>query len=69
MIRLVGGHSRHLVASAKGKDVSYPASVRATSPRTCKGGVRVYNKLTVSFTHRKPSVSGSLKHWTPGCPT
>lgn len=54
---------------AQGKDVSYPASVKATSPRTCKGGVRVYNKLTVNFTHRKPSASGSLKHWTLGCPT
>lgn len=53
---------------AAGKDVSYPVAVKATSPRTCKKGVRVYNKLTVTFTGRKPSNSASLTRWTLGCP-
>jgi hypothetical protein len=53
---------------AAGKDVSYPVSVKATSPRTCKKGVRVYNKLTVTFVGRKPSNSASLTRWTLGCP-
>jgi hypothetical protein len=54
---------------AAGKDVSYPVSVKATSPRTCKKGVRVYNKLTLRFTGRAPKSAGSLKNWTLGCPT
>jgi hypothetical protein len=54
---------------AAGKDVSYPVTVKATSPRTCKKGVRVYNKLTIQFTGRAPKSSSSLKNWTPGCPT
>ena len=54
---------------AQGKDVSYPVSVKATNPRRCKGGVRVYNRVTLQFTGRKPSSSGSLKSWTLGCPT
>jgi hypothetical protein len=54
---------------AAGKDVSYPVSVKATSPRTCKKGVRVYNKLTLKFTGRAPKSAGSLKGWTLGCPT
>ena len=54
---------------AAGKDVSYPVSVKATSPRTCKKGVRVYNKLALQFTGRAPKSAGSLKNWTLGCPT
>jgi len=54
---------------AAGKDVSYPVTVKATSPRTCKKGVRVYNKLTIQFTGRAPKSASSLKNWTPGCPT
>jgi hypothetical protein len=54
---------------AAGKGVSYPVSVKATSPRTCKKGVRVYNKLTLRFTGRAPKSAGSLKNWTLGCPT
>jgi hypothetical protein len=54
---------------AAGKDVSYPISLKATSPRTCKKGVRVYNKLAIQFTGRAPKSAGSLKNWTLGCPT
>jgi hypothetical protein len=54
---------------AAGKDVSYPVTAKATSPRTCKKGVRVYNKLTLQFTGRAPKSASSLKNWTPGCPT
>jgi hypothetical protein len=54
---------------AQGKDVSYPVSLKATSPRTCKKGVRVYNKLAIQFTGRAPKSAGSLKSWTLGCPT
>jgi hypothetical protein len=54
---------------AAGKDVSYPVTVKATSPRTCKKGVRVYNKLTLQFTGRAPKSSSTLKRWTLGCPT
>ncbi len=53
---------------AAGKYVSYPVVVKATSPRTCKKGVRVYNKLAVTFTGHKPSNSASLTRWTLGCP-
>jgi hypothetical protein len=54
---------------AAGRDVSFPVTVKATSPRTCKIGVRVYNKLTLRFTGRAPKSAGSLKNWTLGCPT
>jgi hypothetical protein len=54
---------------AQGKVVRYPVSVKATSPRSCKRGLRVYNKVTLQFTGRKPSSAVSLKNWTLGCPT
>jgi hypothetical protein len=54
---------------ASGRDVSYPVTVQVTSPRTCKQGVRVYNKLTLRFTGRAPKSAGSLTRWTLGCPT
>ncbi len=53
---------------ANGKFVRYPVAVKANDPRTCKAGLRVYNKLTLRFTGRAPSSAGSLKHWTLGCP-
>jgi hypothetical protein len=52
---------------AAGKDVSYQARLKATSPRTCKGGVRVYNKLTLEFLARAPG-PGVPRTWTLGCP-
>lgn len=54
---------------ASGKVVSYPVSVKATGPRSCKGGLRVYNKVTLKFTGRAPKSAGRLKNWTLGCPT
>jgi hypothetical protein len=54
---------------AEGKDVSYPVSVKATSPKTCKGGVRVYGKLALVFTARTPLSISRYKNWTLGCPT
>jgi hypothetical protein len=53
---------------ARGKFVRYPVAVKASDPRTCKAGLRVYNKVTLRFTGRAPSSAGSLKHWTLGCP-
>jgi hypothetical protein len=53
---------------AQGKVVRYPVAVSAIEPRTCRGGVRVYNKVTLRFTGRAPSSSSSLKRWTLGCP-
>jgi hypothetical protein len=54
---------------AQGKDVSYPVKLKATSPRTCKNGLRVYNKLMIQFTGRAPRSASTLKRWTLGCPT
>jgi hypothetical protein len=53
---------------AGGKFVRYTVAVRANNPRTCKGGLRVYGKVTLRFAGRAPSSAGSLKHWTLGCP-
>jgi hypothetical protein len=54
---------------AQGKVVKYPVSVKAGDVRSCKAGLRVYNKLTLTFTGRAPSSSSTLKRWTLGCPT
>jgi hypothetical protein len=54
---------------AEGKDVSYPVSVRASSPKACKGGTRIYSKLALVFTARTPLSISRYKHWTLGCPT
>lgn len=53
---------------AEGKVVRYPVSVKAYDTRTCKKGLKVYNKLTLKFTARKPSSAGNLTRWTLGCP-
>ncbi len=53
---------------ASGKVVRYPVAARASGTRTCKAGLRVYDKVTLRFTRRAPSSVGSLKHWTLGCP-
>jgi hypothetical protein len=52
---------------AEGKDVSYPVTVKASATKKCKGGVKVYEKLALTFTARKPG-SGIPRHWTLGCP-
>lgn len=54
---------------ASGKVVRYPVSVKAYDTRSCKQGLKVYNKLTLKFTARKPSSAGNLTRWTLGCPT
>jgi hypothetical protein len=53
---------------AQGEDVSYKVAVAASAPRTCKGGVRVYNKVALVFSAAKPKSSARLKNWTLGCP-
>jgi len=53
---------------ASGKVVRYPVSVKAYDTRSCKQGLKVYNKLTLKFTARKPSSAGNLTRWTLGCP-
>jgi hypothetical protein len=53
---------------ASGKVVRYPVSVKAYDTRSCKRGLKVYNKLTLKFTARKPSSAGNLTRWTLGCP-
>ncbi len=52
---------------AEGKDVSYPVSVKASASKKCKGGVRVYEKLTLTFAGRKPGAN-IPRSWKPGCP-
>jgi hypothetical protein len=52
---------------AQGKDVSYPVSVKASASKRCKGGVRVYEKLALTFTARKPGAN-IPRSWKPGCP-
>ena len=54
---------------AQGKVVRYSVTAKASEPRTCKKGLRVYNKLALVFTGRAPSSATSLKRWTLGCPT
>lgn len=55
---------------AAGKAASFPVTVTASSPRNCKGGLRVYNKLTLAFKGKSPKkTEGSLTRWTLGCPT
>lgn len=54
---------------AQGKVVRYPVTVKASDPRSCKGSLRVYDKLTLQFTGRSPSSASNLKRWTLGCPT
>lgn len=53
---------------ASGKVVRYPVAVKASGTRTCKAGLRVYNKVTLRFTRHAPSSTRSLSHWTLGCP-
>lgn len=54
---------------AAGKAASFPVTVTASSPRNCKGGLRVYNKLSLQFPGRTPKSPGGLSRWTLGCPT
>jgi hypothetical protein len=53
---------------ASGKMVDYRVSLRATDPRTCRGSLRVYRKVTLAFIGEPPKAAKRLKHWTLGCP-
>lgn len=54
---------------AEGKAASFPVTVKASDPRKCKGGLRVYNKVTLEFKGTAPKSQGEENHWTLGCPT
>jgi hypothetical protein len=54
---------------AEGKTASFPVTVKASSPRSCKHGLRVYNKLTLAFKGKSPKTESNLTRWTLGCPT
>lgn len=53
---------------AQGKVVRYQVSTKASSPRSCEKGLRVYSKLALRFAGRVPSVAAGFKHWTLRCP-
>lgn len=52
---------------AEGKNVSYPVSVVATGSKKCKG-VKVYAKLSLTFTGAKKPGKSVARSWTFGCP-
>jgi hypothetical protein len=52
---------------AQGKDVSYPVSVKASASKKCKGGVKVYEKIALTFTGRKPAAD-IPRSYKLGCP-
>jgi hypothetical protein len=54
---------------AAGKAASFPVTVKAGDPRNCKGGLRVYNRVTLTFKGKSPKTEGNLNRWTLGCPT
>jgi hypothetical protein len=54
---------------AAGKAASFPVTVKASDPRNCKGGLRVYDKVTLKFKGKSPKTEGELNRWTLGCPT
>jgi hypothetical protein len=53
---------------AAGKTVSFKVNVKATDPRACKRGLRVYNRLTLQFIGHSPAQRSALERWTIGCP-
>ena len=53
---------------AEGKAVSFMVKVKATDPRRCKGGLRVYNRVTLQFVGHSPSERNDFTRWTLGCP-
>ena len=52
---------------ASGKDVSYPVTVKASFSKRCRSGVKVYEKLALTFPGRKPG-PGVPRNWRLGCP-
>jgi len=53
---------------AAGKAVSFRVSVKATDPRSCKRGLRVYNRVTLQFIGHSPTERNDFTRWTLGCP-
>jgi hypothetical protein len=54
---------------AQGKVARYPIAATARGIRKCAHGLRVYNRLTLSFTTgRVPSHARAVKSWTLRCP-
>jgi len=53
---------------AAGKAVSFKVNVKATDARTCKRGLRVYNRVALQFVGHPPSERNDLTRWTLGCP-
>jgi hypothetical protein len=53
---------------AAGRAVSFKVNVTATDPRTCKRGLRVYNRVTLQFIGHAPPEPNALERWTLGCP-
>jgi hypothetical protein len=51
---------------AEGKDVSYPVRVNVSASKKCKG-VRVYERVALTFTGRKPGPA-IPRNWKLGCP-
>jgi hypothetical protein len=54
---------------ASGKVVKYPATIKASGRLGCKGGVRVYARLSIAFSGKVPSYVSSYKSWTFRCPS
>jgi hypothetical protein len=53
---------------AAGRTVNYPVSVKATDVRTCKSGLRVYDRVTLQFAGRAAASARDLRRWVLGCP-
>ncbi|HTZ85698.1 MAG TPA: hypothetical protein VMB05_03430 [Solirubrobacteraceae bacterium] len=51
-----------------GKNVSYPATVKATGSKKCKGAT-VYAKLSLTFTGSKKPASNIPRSWSFFCPS
>ena len=54
---------------AAGKFSKYPVKATASGTRKCKGGLRVYSRLSLQFTGKSPAKANTLKSWTLSCPT
>jgi hypothetical protein len=53
---------------AAGKFSKYPIKATASGTRTCKGGLRVYSRLSLRFTGKSPASANTLKSWKLSCP-
>jgi hypothetical protein len=46
----------------------YAITIKAFNLRSCRGGFRVYNKVTLIFAGRPSSTAAGYRHDTLGCP-